>query len=132
MAKKHRVKKEQTELPKNLLCNKSDEELIELINDIQDGINSSIFSAYDIILKDTVTDVLEDRGYVVSEIIVVQHASELASEEHWGKGKGEDEEDKKKREAKLKADKEGEGKGADVRAGDPGYAHLADPDWPEN
>jgi len=102
MSRKRREKKESDGLPKNLLCNKSDEELIKLINIIQDGINSESFTAYDILLKDTIVETLGDRGYVVSEVLVIEHASELAPEKCWGdkKDKGEDEGDKKQESTK--------------------------------
>lgn len=125
MSKKSRERKKQDGLPENLLCNKSDEELIVIVIGIQDGINSGVFTAYDIILKDTIIDTLEDRGYVVSETLLIQHASELESDSQWGKKKekGEDEEDKEPTK-ETKESKE-PGKGTD-------YKHLEDPDWPEN
>lgn len=120
MSKKSREKKKSDSQPKNLLCNKSNEELIELATSIQGDMNTGVIEQTDIILMDVLEGVLEERGYVITKALTIEHASELTSDEHWGnnQSKGKDEGNKKEEDSKPKSNA--------------GYKHLEDPDWPQN
>ena len=122
MSKKSREKKKSDSQPKNLLCNKSDEELIELITSVQEDVNSGVIKQTDILLIDVLEGALEERGYVIMKTLKIEHASKVASDEHWGnnQSKGKDEGDKKT-----------DSSNSEPRSSTD-YKHLEDPDWPQN
>lgn len=74
---KHKRQNKQLKEPPNLLKNKSDNELIALVTSLQLEIGLQSFTVSDLILRDAIIAQLEDRGYIVMEVLKIEHASKV-------------------------------------------------------
>ena len=82
----------------------SDEKLIELVNTLQEEMGSPTFNTSDYILRDAAIAHLELRGFVVTEVLKIEHASRLISERQWGAK--QDKEEDGKEESKQEGQKD--------------------------
>ena len=89
MSKKRKEK--QKKHPAQILGNKSDEELIKLAHSIQEMISLDNFLSTDLILREAIISQLEDRGFVVKEVLKIVHSKVIKSKEG-NQDKGGDEE----------------------------------------
>jgi len=97
MSKKHKKQKKQRNPSHLLLKDMSDKECIELANKLQGQIGSPSFTASDFILREAVISHLEDRGFVVTEVLEIVHIKELESLQNtprWGDKKDKEEDGK--------------------------------------
>ena len=102
---KHKRQNKQLKEPPNLLKNKSDEELIALVTSLQLEIGLQSFTVSDLILRDAIIAQLDERGYIVTEVLKIEHYNKVASDKPWfleDEGEGEKKGDSKaKEEEKL-------------------------------
>lgn len=70
--------------------NKSDEELIDKVHQLQAEVGLESFTVTDLILRDAIITQLEERGYIITEVLKIEHKSKVESDMN-NQDKGEDE-----------------------------------------